>query len=188
MYGLDLSSNELSGVIPAELGDLFKLRALNLSHNFLSSHIPDSFSKLQDIESLDLSYNMLQGSIPHQLTNLTSLAIFNVSYNNLSGIIPQGKQFNTFDENSYLGNPLLCGPPTDTSCETKKNSEENANGGEEDDKEVAIDMLVFYWSTAGTYVTALIGILVLMCVDCSWRRAWLRLVDAFIASAKSKLA
>ncbi|CAD5334410.1 unnamed protein product [Arabidopsis thaliana] len=188
MYGLDLSSNELSGVIPAELGDLFKLRALNLSHNFLSSHIPDSFSKLQDIESLDLSYNMLQGSIPHQLTNLTSLAVFNVSYNNLSGIIPQGKQFNTFDENSYLGNPLLCGPPTDTSCETKKNSEENANGGEEDDKEVAIDMLVFYWSTAATYVTALIGILVLMCVDCSWRRAWLRLVDAFIASAKSKLA
>ncbi|KAG7605463.1 Leucine-rich repeat [Arabidopsis thaliana x Arabidopsis arenosa] len=188
MYGLDLSSNELTGVIPAELGDLFKLRALNLSHNFLSSHIPDSFSKLQDIESLDLSYNMLQGSIPHQLTNLTSLAVFNVSYNNLSGIIPQGKQFNTFDENSYLGNPLLCGPPTDTSCETKKNSEENANGGEEDDKEVAIDMLVFYWSTAATYVTALIGILVLMCVDCSWRRAWLRLVDAFIASAKSKLA
>ncbi|KAG7533532.1 Leucine-rich repeat [Arabidopsis thaliana x Arabidopsis arenosa] len=188
MYGLDLSSNELSGVIPAELGELSKLRALNLSRNFLSSHIPDSFSKLEDIESLDLSYNMLQGSIPHQLTNLTSLAVFNVSYNNLSGTIPQGRQFNTFDENSYLGNPLLCGPPTDRICEAKKNSEQKDNGGgEEDDNEAAIDMLVFYWSTAATYVTALIGILVLMCVDCSWRRAWLRLVDAFIASAKSKL-
>ncbi|KAG7537225.1 Leucine-rich repeat [Arabidopsis suecica] len=188
MYGLDLSSNELSGVIPAELGELSKLRALNLSRNFLSSHIPDSFSKLEDMESLDLSYNMLHGSIPHQLTNLTSLAVFNVSYNNLSGIIPQGRQFNTFDENSYLGNPLLCGPPTDRSCEAKKNSEEIDNGGEEDDDEGAIDMLVFYWSTAATYVTALISILVLMCVDCSWRRAWLRLVDAFIASAKSKVS
>ncbi|CAH8374251.1 unnamed protein product [Eruca vesicaria subsp. sativa] len=55
MYGLDLSSNELSGVIPSELGELSKLRAMNLSRNFLSGYIPDNFSKLKDIESLDLS-------------------------------------------------------------------------------------------------------------------------------------
>ncbi|KAG7572190.1 Leucine-rich repeat [Arabidopsis suecica] len=184
MYGMDLSSNELSGVIPVELGNLLKLRALNLSHNFLSSSIPSSFSNLKDIESLDLSYNLLQGSIPYQLTNLTSLAIFNVSYNNLSGIILQVRQFNTFNENSYLGNPLLCGPPTNRSCETKKGSEETGNGGEEDD-EAAINMLVFYFSAASTYVTALIGILILMCFDCPWRRAWLRIVDAFIKSCVS---
>ncbi|XP_010428402.2 PREDICTED: MDIS1-interacting receptor like kinase 1-like, partial [Camelina sativa] len=177
MYGLDLSSNELSGAIPAELGDLSKLRALNLSRNFLSSRIPSSFSKLKDIESLDLSYNMLHGSIPHQLTNLSSLAVFNVSYNNLSGIIPQGGQFNTFNENSYLGNPLLCGSQTDRSCETKKKTKEADNGTEErEDDEAAIDMLVFYWTTGSTYVIALIGILVLMCFDCPWRRTWLHAV------------
>ncbi|CAH8334646.1 unnamed protein product [Eruca vesicaria subsp. sativa] len=185
MYGLDLSSNELSGVIPAELGELSKLRAMNLSRNFLSSSIPDSFSKLKDIESLDLSYNMLHGNIPNQLTNLTSLAVFNVSYNNLSGIIPQGRQFSTFNENSYLGNPLLCGPPTDRSCEAKKSTKETDNvGEEEEDDEAVVDMMVFYWTTASTYVTALIGFLLLMCIDCPWRQAWLRLVDAFTASVK----
>ncbi|EFH55114.1 leucine-rich repeat family protein [Arabidopsis lyrata subsp. lyrata] len=187
MYGMDLSNNGLSGVIPTELGGLLKLRTLNLSHNFLSSSIPFSFSKLRDMESLDLSHNMLQGSIPHQLTSLTSLAVFDVSYNNLLGIIPQGRQFNTFEEDSYLGNPLLCGPPTSRNCETKKSPEEADNGGEEEDDEAAIDMVVFYFSTALTYVTALIGILVLMCFDCPWRRAWLRIVDAFIVAVKNML-
>ncbi|CAA7032895.1 unnamed protein product [Microthlaspi erraticum] len=180
MYGMDLSNNALSSVIPAELGELFKLRALNLSHNLLSSSIPSSFSNLKDIESLDLSYNMLHGSIPHQLTSLTSLVVFDVSHNNLSGIISQGMQFNTFNERNYLGNPLLCGPPTDRSCE--------ANGGEEDgEEEEAIDMMAFYFSTTSVYVTVLLGILVLMWFDCPWRRAWLRMVDAFIASARSML-
>ncbi|CAL9238779.1 unnamed protein product [Arabidopsis halleri] len=187
MYGMDLSSNELSGVIPAELGDLSKLRVMNLSRNFLLSSIPSNFSNLKDIESLDLSHNKLQGRIPHELTNLSSLVVFDVSYNNLSGIIPQGRQFNTFDENSYLGNPLLCGPPTNRSCEAKKSSEESENGGEEEDDEAPIDMLAFYFSTASTYVTVLIGIMILMCFDCPLRRAWLRIVDASIASVKGML-
>jgi hypothetical protein len=187
MYGMDLSNNELSGVIPTELGDLLKLRTLNLSHNSLLGSIPSSFSKLIDVESLDLSHNMLQGSIPQLLSSLTSLAVFDVSSNNLSGIIPQGRQFNTFEEESYLGNPLLCGPPTSRSCETNKSPEEADNGQEEEDDKAAIDMMVFYFSTASIYVTALIGVLVLMCFDCPWRRAWLRIVDAFIASAKHVL-
>ncbi|CAH8359173.1 unnamed protein product [Eruca vesicaria subsp. sativa] len=189
MYGLDLSSNELSGVIPSELGELSKLRAMNLSRNFLSGSIPDSFSKLKDIESLDLSYNMLHGNIPRQLTNLTSLAVFNVSYNNLSGIIPQGRHFDTLNDMSYLSNPLLCGLPTKRSCqEAKKRTEEvDKRGeevvdkrGEEEDDEADIDMMVFYWTSASTYVTALIGILVLMCFDCLWRGAWLRLGKVFL--------
>ncbi|XP_010417313.1 PREDICTED: receptor-like protein 12 [Camelina sativa] len=184
MYGMDLSNNEVSGVIPTEIGHLLKLRVLNLSHNLLSSSIPSTFSNLKDVESLDLSHNGLQGSIPHQLTSLTSLAVFNVSYNNLSGIIPLGRQFNTFDENSYIGNHLLCGPPTNRSCEANKSSEETLIGREDEDDETAIDMMVFYYSTASIYVTALISIFALMCFDCPWRRAWFRIVDAFIASAK----
>ncbi|KAJ4902961.1 receptor like protein 21 [Raphanus sativus] len=187
MFGMDLSGNELSGVIPEELGNLSRVRALNLSHNFLSSSIPSSFSNLKDIESLDLSYNKLQGSIPYQLTSLTFLEVFDVSHNNLSGIIPQGRQFNTFNESRYLGNPLLCGPPTHISCEAKKSSEEANNGGGEEENEANMDRVVFYYGTASVYVTTLVCIVVLMCFDCPWRRAWLRIVDTFIASAKDML-
>ncbi|CDY45602.1 BnaA04g14690D [Brassica napus] len=187
MYGMDLSNNELSGVIPTELGGLWKLRSLNLSHNFLSSSIPSSFSNLKDIESLDLSYNMLHGSIPQQLTSLTFLEVFDVSHNNISGIIPQGRQFNTFNESRYLGNPLLCGPPTHISCEAKKSSEEANKGGGEEENEADMNRVVFYYGTVSVYVTTLVCIVVLMCFDCPWRRAWLRIVDAFIASAKNML-
>lgn len=163
MYGLDLSSNG-KWCYPDEPGKLLKLRAMNLSRNF--------FSKLKDIEILDLSYNMLHGNIPCQLTNFTSPAVFNVSYNNLSGTIPQGRQFDTFNDKSYLSNPLVCGLPTKRSCEEVKKSTEEADnrGEEEEDDEAVIDMVVFYWTSASTYGTALLGILVLLCFDCLWRR------------------
>ncbi|KAJ4909630.1 receptor like protein 45 [Raphanus sativus] len=43
MFGLDLSSNELSGEIPEELGDLKRVRSMNLSRNSLTGIIPASF-------------------------------------------------------------------------------------------------------------------------------------------------
>ncbi|KAF2598739.1 hypothetical protein F2Q68_00008989 [Brassica cretica] len=116
LCGLDLSQNEFSGEIPVELGGLLKLHALNLSRNYLSGEIPRSFSGLKNVESLDLSFNRLHGEIPAQVTELSNLGVFEVSYNNLSGVIPQGGHSSTFDATSYLGNPLLCGKPTNKSC------------------------------------------------------------------------
>ncbi|CAG7902694.1 unnamed protein product [Brassica rapa] len=183
MFGLDLSSNELSGEIPEELGDLKRVRSLNLSRNSLSGSIPGRFSNLKSIESLDVSFNKLHGAIPSQLTMLQSLVVFNVSYNNLSGVIPQGKQFNTFGENSYLGNVLLCGSPTNKSCGTTMSSGEKGEE-EEDYKTGLIDVVVLWWSLGSTYVTVLIGFMVFMCFDSPWRRAWFCLVDALIDRIK----
>ena len=65
LFGIDLSCNQLTGIIPVELGNLSEIRALNLSHNNLTGPIPSTFSKLKQIESLDLSYNNINGRIPH---------------------------------------------------------------------------------------------------------------------------
>ncbi|WZZ06895.1 hypothetical protein YC2023_092816 [Brassica napus] len=184
LYGMDLSDNELSGDIPTELGGLLELQALNISHNNLSGSIPESFSGLKNVESLDLSFNRLHGRIPPQLTELSSLSVFNVSYNNLSGVIPQGKQFNTFGAQSYLANSLLCGKPTNTSC-NNSSFQEPDNGVEADGS--TIDMVSFYWSLAAAYVTILIGLFTSLSFDSPWSRFWFYLVDAFIHKAKSLL-
>ncbi|XP_062150711.1 receptor-like protein 9DC3 [Alnus glutinosa] len=72
---------------------------------------------LTELEALDLSQNMLSGEIPQQLIQLTFLEFFNVSHNILTGLIPRGKQFDTFQNNSFEGNPGLCGIPLTKKCE-----------------------------------------------------------------------
>ncbi|CAA7013798.1 unnamed protein product [Microthlaspi erraticum] len=98
MYGLDLSSNQISGEIPIEIGNLDNVRCLNFSSNRLTGSIPYSISKLKDLESLDLSNNELSGNIPSVLANLDSLGYFNVSFNNFSGEIPFKGHLVTFGE------------------------------------------------------------------------------------------
>ncbi|TYI41983.1 hypothetical protein ES332_A01G065800v1 [Gossypium tomentosum] len=113
---IDLSMNGFHGEIPEVVGELSLLQALNLSHNNLIGLIPPSFGNLVVLESLDLSFNKLTGKIPSQLTNLTFLAVLKFQNNNLVGPIPHGKQFDTFDKDSYKGNLGLCGFPLLKQC------------------------------------------------------------------------
>ena len=53
---------------------------------------------------------------------MTFLEFFNVSENNLTGPIPQGKQFSTFSNTSFDGNPGLCGTPLSKACRSSKES------------------------------------------------------------------
>ncbi|KAJ0076307.1 hypothetical protein Patl1_35223 [Pistacia atlantica] len=171
MTGMDLSKNDLIGDIPSEIGDLQGIKALNLSNNFLSKSIPKSFSNLKSIESLDLSHNKLSGQIPQQLTELNYLEVFNVSYNSLSGPTPNEGQFATFGESSYIGNSGLCITLVNKSCTSAPTPPLLPSNGEEGE-ESAIDMVAFYWSFFGSYVTIILGLLVILWINSRWRMLW----------------
>ncbi|XWS27361.1 hypothetical protein CRYUN_Cryun26dG0108700 [Craigia yunnanensis] len=113
---IDMSRNKFEGKIPEIVGKLTSLQVLNFSHNKLTGHIPSSFGNLTALESLDLSSNKLVGEIPMQLTGLNFLEVLNLSQNQLVGPIPPGNQFNTFLNDSYVGNLGLCGFPLSRKC------------------------------------------------------------------------
>ncbi len=84
---IDLNNNNLTGMLPPELGDMQKLTFLYLQDNQLSGSIPGNIGNAPDLRRLHLSNNALTGPIPPELgtPNLLSLALDN---NQLSGPIP----------------------------------------------------------------------------------------------------
>ncbi|CAL4999005.1 unnamed protein product [Urochloa decumbens] len=114
---LDLSNNNLVGIIPDEIGDLKSLKGLNLSRNSFTGGIPHRIANMLQLESLDVSYNQLSGEIPPAMALMSFLGMLNLSYNHLSGMIPQSSQFLTFPNTSFLGNDGLCGKPLTRPCE-----------------------------------------------------------------------
>ncbi|KAM0053806.1 putative leucine-rich repeat-containing, plant-type, leucine-rich repeat domain superfamily [Helianthus debilis subsp. tardiflorus] len=119
---IDISSNRFSGEIPSTIGRLKALYVLNVSRNEFTGSIPPSIGNLTQLESLDMSRNNLAGEIPYALINLNFLSVFNLSYNQLRGRIPTGKQFQTFENDSYLGNMGLCGFPLIRKCSSSNTS------------------------------------------------------------------
>ena len=86
---LDLYSNQLTGEIPSEIGNLTNLIELDLGINQLTGEIPSEFGNLTNLTFLNLYANELTGEIPSELGNLTNLTQLGLSYNQLSGEIPQ---------------------------------------------------------------------------------------------------
>ncbi|KAK4607817.1 hypothetical protein RGQ29_001577 [Quercus rubra] len=120
---IDFSNNRFIGEMPQIVGRLKSLKGLNFSHNNLTGCIPSSVGNLTNLEWLDLSFNKLSGEIPKQLADLPWLEVLKLSHNQLTGQIPSGKQFNTFDNDSYTDNLGLCGFPLTRTCnnhETKQ--------------------------------------------------------------------
>nr|XP_023874488.1 receptor-like protein 9DC3 [Quercus suber] len=113
---IDFSNNRFIGEMPKIIGRLTSLKGLNFSHNNLTGYIPSSFGNLTNLESLDLSFNKLSGEIPNQLVNLQWLEVLKLSHNQLIGHIPLGKQFYTFNNDSYTENLGLCGFPLSRTC------------------------------------------------------------------------
>lgn len=83
-----MASNNFSGYIPNQLGDLSLLDDLDLSSNALSSFIPKELGRLQNLTNLVLSNNNLQGPIREEVFNCTALQIIRLDQNNLTNALP----------------------------------------------------------------------------------------------------
>ncbi|KAF3954704.1 hypothetical protein CMV_019981 [Castanea mollissima] len=115
---IDLSNNNLSGVIPEEVTHLKGLQSLNLSFNILTGRIPEKIGDLVLVESIDFSSNQLFGQIPQSMSSLTFLSQLNLSNNNLIGRISSSTQLQSLNISNFFGNKL-CGPPLTDNCTIK---------------------------------------------------------------------
>ena len=85
---INLGNRNLTGTLPAEIGDLTYLTNLNLYANPITGPIPPELGNLTSLQYLTFESNRLSGSIPAALGNLTNLRSLNLFNNLLSGVIP----------------------------------------------------------------------------------------------------
>lgn len=80
--------NNLSGPLPASIGNLSELKIFFFPRNKLSGALPTTLGNLTHLLFLVLPNNQLSGPLPFTLGNLTNLYYVDVSWNQLSGPIP----------------------------------------------------------------------------------------------------
>ena len=76
---LDVSGNNLTGALPAEIRHLAQLKVLDASNNQMTG-VPAEIGQLKNLRILNLANNQLTG-LPYELGNLKNLEILNLSGN-----------------------------------------------------------------------------------------------------------
>ena len=110
---LGLSTNNLTGKIPSQLGRLSALAALALDNNSLTGPIPPELGRLSDLEFLHLGNNALSGPLPHQLGRLDNLGFLYLDHNDLTGLLPSTiVQLERLAGFRFEENAGLCAPGT----------------------------------------------------------------------------
>ncbi|KAG8374369.1 hypothetical protein BUALT_Bualt11G0124700 [Buddleja alternifolia] len=80
---------KITGAIPPEIGNMSSLLMLQLGSNQLTGFIPTSLGKLKQLQGIHLYDNRLQGYILPDLCQLSNLVEFNLQGNMLTGAIPE---------------------------------------------------------------------------------------------------
>ncbi|WP_298541708.1 immunoglobulin domain-containing protein [uncultured Aquimarina sp.] len=117
---INLSDNNLTGIIPQELGNLKDLNTLELSNNNISGSIPGELGNAEDLNYLYLQNNNLNGDIPPELFSLNDRHFLevNLSYNQLTGKLPNEARRSFANEGDLLvSNNLLTDLPDYTSSD-----------------------------------------------------------------------
>uniref|UniRef100_A0A2N9I8F2 Leucine-rich repeat-containing N-terminal plant-type domain-containing protein n=1 Tax=Fagus sylvatica TaxID=28930 RepID=A0A2N9I8F2_FAGSY len=181
-----VSSNNLTGKIPAEVMSLVGLISLNFSRNHLVGPIPPNIGEMISLEILELSRNHLSCTIPASMTNMSILADFNMSHNNLSGEIPRGTQLEIFDSSSYIENPQLCGSPLSKICSIDESfgdphcNNENGdkeNQGIQEEEQDGFEIPSFYLSMGLGFIIGFSVFWGSLLLNRSWRHTYIRFLD-----------
>gem|GEM_PF-4963087 len=85
---IEITSNNMQGHIPIELGELAGLESLIMHSNKLKGKIPVELVKLQHLKTLILSKNVFSGSIHSEIRYLEELRYLDISTNRLTSTIP----------------------------------------------------------------------------------------------------
>ncbi len=89
VHSVKMNYNNMTGVIPDEIGELAGVTELDFGSNSLSGTIPESLCKLNQLKILDLSGNRYSGEFPAFLGQLPNLRRFHIIANEYSGDIPE---------------------------------------------------------------------------------------------------
>lgn len=90
-----LNKNQLTGPIPAAIGDMALLAkpaksiSLDLSYNRLTGEIPASVARLTELTSFKAAGNRLSGTVPAALESLPRLKYLRLEKNAFTGAVPR---------------------------------------------------------------------------------------------------
>ncbi|GLT44390.1 hypothetical protein SLA2020_182930 [Shorea laevis] len=88
LISLDLSNEDIEGLIPYGLRNLTSLKHLDLSNNHFNSSIPKWLYTFALLESLNLWGNDLRGQISSEIDKMNFIVDLDLSYNSFEGQIP----------------------------------------------------------------------------------------------------
>jgi len=80
---LSLPNNNLTGTLPADIGNLSELQELNLSNNGLTGNLPVALGNLSQLDNLNLSGNAFDGAFPALTIADGTLSNLDIRNNNL---------------------------------------------------------------------------------------------------------
>ncbi|CAH1432890.1 unnamed protein product [Lactuca virosa] len=131
---LDMSRNKFSGRIPPEISHCSSLTYLDLSRNQLTGPMPPQISQLHILNYLNVSWNHLNETLPDEFGSMKSLTSVDFSHNNLSGSIPEIGQYSLMKPSSFSGNPNLCVPYLNHTCNNSSSTSLQQNNKQVDNK------------------------------------------------------
>ena len=130
---IGLKGQNITGHIPAAIGELSELRYLFLSDNHLSGDIPSVLYTLPKLQNVDLGGNDYAGAIPSEFGTMPALKTLVLKDNQYTGTIPDTILSNTqIEVLNLMGNQLTGGFPAAVAGMSSLkylNLSENAIGG-----------------------------------------------------------